>query len=239
MRCAFPQVDVRLGRLIAAACVLLLVSGCGSTGSPPPAQSLPTQQVRATPGAPTPDLPVAKPAAPTPSPTAFDSTVPSATAAAQAFVLLSSAFGVGGNIPADYTCDGADRSPPLAWSGAPPGTSAFALVEQDNDVAVSANQPFTQWLLYNMPRTVTQLPAGVPARPLLSNGSQQGQNSHRTIGYVGPCPNQGDPPHHYSFELFAQDGYVTLETGASVDGVQSALAGHILAQTHLQAISQR
>lgn len=100
------------------------------------------------------------------------------------------------------------------------------------DLKVDA-QPFTQWLVYNMPRTVNMLGAGVPARPLLTNGSQQGQNSRQTIGYFSPCPNTGEPPHHLTFELYAQDGYVTLETGATLDAVRSALTGHIVAQARL------
>jgi Raf kinase inhibitor-like YbhB/YbcL family protein len=164
--------------------------------------------------------------------------IATARAAGQAFVLQSSAFVGGGSLPPEFTCDGADTSPPLAWSGAPAGTAAYALIEQDTDVHVAA-EPFTQWLLYNMPRTISQLAPGQPARPLLPNGSQQGQNANSTIGYSGPCPSKGDAPHHLNFDLFAQDGYVTLETGASIDGVRSALQGHVVGQTQLQALVQR
>jgi Raf kinase inhibitor-like YbhB/YbcL family protein len=168
--------------------------------------------------------------------------VPTATAsqvaAGQPFALQSPAFSAGGRLPAQYTCEGAGESPPLAWSGAPPGTAAFSLVEQDTD-ATDGIEPFTQWLIYNMPRTVNMLGAGVPARPVLTNGSQQGQNSRRTIGYSSPCPREGEPPHHLSFELYAQDGFVTLETGASPDAVRTALAGHIVAQAQLTAIVAR
>jgi Raf kinase inhibitor-like YbhB/YbcL family protein len=241
MRRALPLLDLSPWRWVTLVGIALLVSGCGAPPPEPPNLIDPTPLPRPTPSGPTPSLPVARAVAASPSPAASGSTNASATAAAAAgltFVLTSSAFSVGGTLPAEYTCDGADQSPPLAWSGAPAGTTAFALVEQDKDATV-ASAPFTQWLLYNMPRRVTQLAAGVPARPLLSNGSQQGQNSHATIGYFGPCPDQGDPPHHYSFQLFAQDSYVTLETGASIDGVESALNGHILGQAQLMVTLQR
>src|ERR1700730_14777265 len=42
-----------------------------------------------------------------------------------AFVLSSPAFSTGQVIPAKYTCDGENLSPPLQWSGAPPGTRSL------------------------------------------------------------------------------------------------------------------
>ena len=214
---------------MAAAVVSLLLAGCSA--APPAEPTPPPQPRRPTPPGSTSTLPLARPI-PSPSSGASAGGAPGRLAAPQPFVLQSPAFVSGGKLPAQYTCDGAGESPPLAWSGAPPGTAAFSLVEQDTDVKVGA-EPFTQWLVYNMPRTVNMLDAAVPARPLLTNGSQQGQNSGQTIGYSSPCPNTGEPPHHLTFELYAQDGYVTLETGASLDAVRSALAGHIVAQAQL------
>jgi Raf kinase inhibitor-like YbhB/YbcL family protein len=156
----------------------------------------------------------------------------------QTLVLKSSAFTAGGAMPGDYTCDGAGQSPPLTWSGAPFGTRAYALVTEDAD-AQSGSEPFTQWLVYNMPSNVMALMMGVVARPLLPNGAQQGLNSRQTIGYVGPCPNRGDPPHHYTFQLSAQDDFITLETGATPEEVRSALNGHVIGQAMLTGTLQR
>jgi Raf kinase inhibitor-like YbhB/YbcL family protein len=158
----------------------------------------------------------------------------------QTFALQSSAFTDGAALPAEFTCDGSGQSPPLAWSGAPPGTAAYALVEQDMDRPTgAAGGPFIEWLLYNMPASVTQLQAGVPATPLLSNGVQQGVNDGQSVGYVGACPDHGQPPHHLQFSLFAQDAYVTLETGAAYDAVKDALLGHTVGQAVLTAVVQR
>jgi len=184
-------------------------------------------------------LPLARPVA---SPSA--SPGPSAGAAnpaAASFSLQSPSFVDGGTLPTEFTCDGSGQSPPLAWSGAPPGTAAYALVVQEADAPPVGNvaHPITEWLLYNMPLNVTQLPAGVPPRPLLTNGSQQGLNSQQTVGYLGPCPGHGDPPHHVTFQLLAQDGYVTLETAAVVQDVQTALNGHTVGQALLTATFQR
>jgi Raf kinase inhibitor-like YbhB/YbcL family protein len=158
----------------------------------------------------------------------------------QPFVLQSTAFSDGGALPPEYTCDGGGQAPPLTWSGAPPATAAYALVEQDADARTTdPGMPFVEWLVYNMPIAVNQLAAGTPPRPLLSNGAQQGLNSNQMLGYLGPCPNPGDPPHHFTFALYALDGYVTLETGAAYPAVRDALTGHTLGQTQLTATFQR
>ena len=224
--------------LAAALAVSCVVGGCGTSESSAPlaASSPAAATAKPTPGGPTPSLPLAKPVA-SPSPAAAGAQQPSA-AGFQTFALQSAAFSDGSTLPPDFTCDGAGQSPPLTWTGAPPGTAAYALIEQDAD-AKNDGQPFTQWLVYNMPRAVTQLTAGVPASPLLSNGSQQGTNDAHSIGYLGACPDQGQPAHHLTFELFAQDGYVTLETGAAYPDVHDALMGHTIAQTQLTAVVQR
>ncbi|HEX8968224.1 MAG TPA: YbhB/YbcL family Raf kinase inhibitor-like protein [Chloroflexota bacterium] len=221
------------------AVVFWLCLGAGCSAPATPAETpIPTPASRPTPSGPTPSLPLARPV--TPSPAVSPGLVASGqqTATARVFALQSSAFVDGAALPVDYTCDGAGQSPPLAWSGAPPGTTAYALIELDTD-ASTASEPVTQWLLYNMPRTVTQLAAGVPPRPLLTNGSQQGLNSHQSVGYSSPCPDKGGTTHRVTFDLFAQDGYVTLETGAAVDAVRDALAGHTLSQAQLTATVQR
>ena len=201
----------------------------------------PARSVTPRPGGATPTLPVARPVAPTASPGAGGSPVAgreSGQSSGQPFVLRSPAFAAGADLPAEFTCDGKGNSPPLSWSGAPAGTRAFALIAEDGD-ATAGDTSFVHWLVYNMPARTTQLPAAVEPKPVLSNGAQQGLNSDQTIGYFNPCPNRGDPPHHFNFDLFAQDGYVTLETGASVDTVRDALKGHILGQAELVATYQR
>src|SRR2546429_1479694 len=150
-------------RWMAAAVVSLLLAGCSA--APPAEPPPPPQPCRPTPPGPTSTLPLARPI-PSPSSGASAGGAPGRLAAPQPFVLQSPAFVSGGKLSAQYTCDGAGESPPLAWSGAPPGTAAFSLVEQDADLKVGA-EPFTQWLVYNMPTTVRLLGAGLPAPPPL------------------------------------------------------------------------
>ena len=71
-----------------------------------------------------------------------------------AFTLTSSAFQDGETIPRQFTCDGNDLAPPLAWSEAPEGTRSFVLIMEDPD---APHGTFTHWLLYDIPATTTEL----------------------------------------------------------------------------------
>ncbi|WP_376793287.1 YbhB/YbcL family Raf kinase inhibitor-like protein [Thermoflexus sp.] len=139
--------------------------------------------------------------------------------------LRSPAFAEGETIPREYTCDGADRSPPLRWDPPPPGTRSLALVMDDPD---APGGRFVHWTLYGIPPERTELPEGLPAHPALEGIGRQGRNDFRRIGYGGPCPPPG-PPHRYRFTLYALDIPPELPPGASPTDVERALEGHILA----------
>ena len=62
--------------------------------------------------------------------------------------IKSSAFGSGEMIPAKYTCDGADFSPPLEWSGSPAGTRSFALICDDPDAPMGT---WVHWVICRHP----------------------------------------------------------------------------------------
>ncbi len=73
--------------------------------------------------------------------------------------LTSSAFRAGETIPMVHTCDGADGSPPLAWSGAAARAAAFALIVDDPD---APGRTCVHWVLYDLPAGTTGLAADVP-----------------------------------------------------------------------------
>jgi Raf kinase inhibitor-like YbhB/YbcL family protein len=149
--------------------------------------------------------------------------------------LTTTAFPAGGPIPARYTCDGEDRSPPLAWSGAPAGTAAFALIVDDPDAPRGV---FTHWVLYNLPADAGELPEGVPATERLANGALQGVNDFGRVGYSGPCPPPG-PAHRYRFTLYALDTALRLGPRATKQAALDAMRGHVLAQGQLTGTYQR
>src|SRR5437016_13101607 len=103
------------------------------------------------------------------------------------FSLSSPAFKEGAAVPGKYTCDGADVSPPLGWSGAPPGTAALALTADDPDAPAGT---WVHWVLYNLPGTVSHLPENVPKTETLPDlgGALQGRTDFRCPGYGGPRP---------------------------------------------------
>jgi Raf kinase inhibitor-like YbhB/YbcL family protein len=152
----------------------------------------------------------------------------------QALRLSSEAFDDGGTIPAKYTCDGADVSPPLAWSGVPAGTAGFALIIEDPD---APSGDFTHWLVYDLPAHATGLPEQVPNEPTLDSGARQGRNDFKRLGYGGPCPPRGE--HRYVFTLFALDAMLGLPPEASKRDLRAAMAGHVLTEARLMGRYQR
>jgi Raf kinase inhibitor-like YbhB/YbcL family protein len=140
--------------------------------------------------------------------------------------LSSSSFPNGGDIPKQFTCDGADVSPQLAWTNPPAGAKSFALLVDDPDAPVGN---WNHWTMWNIPENLHSLPEGVSKIPRLPDGSEQGKNDFRKIGYNGPCPPPGKP-HRYFFKLFALDAKLEVKPGATKQNLESAMKGHILAQ---------
>jgi Raf kinase inhibitor-like YbhB/YbcL family protein len=143
-----------------------------------------------------------------------------------AFALRTADFGNGANIPRTFTCDGEDRSPALEWSGAPSGTKALALIADDPDAPAGT---WVHWVIYNIPASAHSLAGGVEKKEQLADGSRQGRNDFRKIGYNGPCPPPGKA-HRYFFKLYALNAEVTLAAGATKVELEHAMDGHILAQ---------
>ncbi len=152
-----------------------------------------------------------------------------------ALTVSSSAFQEGDKIPAKYTCEGQDVSPPLAWSEPPAGTRSLALIVDDPDAPGGV---FTHWLLFNIPPDSRELPEAVPTQAELASGALQGKTDFGRTGYGGPCPPPGRP-HRYQFTLYALDQPLDLEGGASKKQLLSAMEGHILTQGQLTGTYQR
>ncbi|NIM20609.1 MAG: YbhB/YbcL family Raf kinase inhibitor-like protein [Candidatus Latescibacteria bacterium] len=148
--------------------------------------------------------------------------------------LESAAFEHGGMIPSKYTCDGADVSPPLVWSGLPEGTKSVALICDDPDAPMGT---WVHWVIYNIPPDTTSLDEGIPSKENIELGARQGKNDFRKIGYGGPCPPGGT--HRYFFKLYALDTVLDLEPGATKRELLKSMEGHISAQGELMGRYKR
>lgn len=146
----------------------------------------------------------------------------------------SSAFGDGDRIPSDFTCDGADMSPPIEWAGVPAGAQSLAIIAEDPD-ALSGS--WTHWLVYDLPPDLTQLPAGILEGGILSDAGFQGRTDFGKLGYGGPCPPKGE--HRYLFKVYALDAMLHLKPGATKKELSQAMQGHILAEGQLMGRYQR
>lgn len=162
-------------------------------------------------------------------------TFPSEGGSAMSIAVTTTAFSPSGVIPKNYTCDGADVSPGLSWSGAPSVVQSFALIAQDPDAPAGT---WTHWLIWNIPAQSKGMPRGVPTNETLADGARQGRNDFRRIGYNGPCPPPGKP-HRYFFKLYALDAKLDLRAGANRNELEEAMKGHVLAQGELMAKYRR
>jgi Raf kinase inhibitor-like YbhB/YbcL family protein len=149
-----------------------------------------------------------------------------------AFILASPAFADNGRIPAQYTCDGVDVSPPLSWSDAPQGTRGFALIVDDPD-APDPKAPkvtWVHWVIYNIPADVQSFPEDA-ARHGLPAGAQHGLNDSKRVGYNGPCPPIGT--HRYFHKLYALDTVLQDLGHPTKAQLLSAMQGHVLVEAQL------
>ena len=128
-------------------------------------------------------------------------------------------------LSADYGfgCEGGNKSPHLAWSGAPAGTKSFAVTCFDPDAPTGSG--FWHWLVINIPPDVTEVPldAGHRSSSKLPKGALATRTDFGAPGYGGPCPPAGDHPHRYLFTVFAvgsESLQATADTSAAVIGFQ-------------------
>lgn len=153
-------------------------------------------------------------------------------------ILESPAFPDGGPIPIEYTCDGRDISPPLAWHGVPEGTQSLVLIVDDPDAPDprAPRMTWVHWVLYNLPPQTTGLPAGMRGADLPA-GTREGINDWKRGGYGGPCPPIGR--HRYFHKLYALDIELSSPARATKPGIEAAMQGHVLDQSVLIGTYQK
>ena len=133
------------------------------------------------------------------------------------------AFPAGGDIPAKFTCNGANVSPELKINGVPGDAKSLVLIVDDPDAPRGL---FTHWIVWNIdPKTADIAENSAPA------GGIQGTNDFGKRNYGGPCPPSGT--HRYFFKIFALDTKLDLKPNARRAELDTAIHGHALAQGEL------
>ena len=150
--------------------------------------------------------------------------------------IRSPAFEHEGTIPAQYTCEGKDVSPPLTWSGVPAAAKSLALVVEDPDAPDPAAPEMTwvHWVLYNIPPGCSRLAEGARALPA---GTREGLNDWKRTGYGGPCPPVGR--HRYVHRLYALDAALPDLRQPTRARLAEAMHGHVIAQAALIGMYQK
>ncbi len=146
--------------------------------------------------------------------------------------LTSCAFSPNSSIPSRHTCDGADISPELTWSGVPDGTQSLALIIDDPDAPDPAAPKMTwvHWVLYNLPPDTLGLAEAI-YNDSLPQGALEGINDWHRTGYRGPCPPVGR--HRYFFKLYALDSVLPDLSRPNKKQLEEAMQGHILEKIEL------
>lgn len=152
------------------------------------------------------------------------------------FILTSTAFKHGADIPRLYTCQGDDISPPLEWANAPEGTKSLALIVDDPDAPdpKAPQRTWVHWVLYDLSHTTTSLSEAVGELP---SGAREGTNDWNRTGYGGPCPPIGR--HRYFFKLYALDAELGDLSQPAKASIEKAMTGHVLAQATLMGTYEK
>ena len=145
--------------------------------------------------------------------------------AASSISVTTPAFQAGGDIPAKFTCNGANANPELKINGVPNEAKSLVLIVDDPDAPRGL---FTHWIVWNIDPKTTDI--GENSAPA---GGVQGTNDFGKRNYGGPCPPSGT--HRYFFKIFALDAKVDLKPSARRAELDAAMRGHILAQSELMA----
>ncbi|MBI1259123.1 MAG: YbhB/YbcL family Raf kinase inhibitor-like protein [Chloroflexi bacterium] len=142
----------------------------------------------------------------------------------------------GGPIPATNTCSGANISPAVRWTDVPEETQTFAFTVNDPDAPAG---DWVHWVIFDIPSDNDGIREDLSKDQEFANGTRQGRNDFKTIGYGGPCPPIGHGPHHYHFRVYALDTRLDLSPGATKAALDEAMQGHIIGQAEVIGTFER
>lgn len=136
-------------------------------------------------------------------------------------MLRSPAFNDHTIMPAEYSHESGDLSPPLEWASPPEEVVELTLLCEDPDAPTGT---FAHWLLAGIDPATTGVDAGE-----LPTGAVAGRNDFGAAGYGGPMPPAGDDPHRYFFRLYGLAEPSGLGTGFTAEDLRDAVQDKIIA----------
>jgi Raf kinase inhibitor-like YbhB/YbcL family protein len=143
----------------------------------------------------------------------------------------SGAFDQDDLIPPRHSRDGENLSPDLRWFGVPSGACELLLLLEDPD---DSRRILLHWLVTRIHPACSEVAAG----EMPKNGKVW-CNDFGDVGYGGPQPPMGDPPHRYFFRVFALARPARLPRHPSAADVHRAIRGTVLASGALVGRYQR
>ncbi len=142
--------------------------------------------------------------------------------------VASTAFKEGEMVPAKYTCDGEELSPPLTFDAVPPDAKSIVVIADDPD---APGKTWVHWVMFNIPADERMIAQDVPKTENTPFDAVQGKNDFGKVGYGGPCPPSGT--HRYFFKVYALDKELDLDSKATKADVEKAMEGHVTASGQL------
>lgn len=161
-----------------------------------------------------------------------DPNLPQATSKST-FVLRSPVVPDGGNLPKEFTGDGAAATLPLEWSGLPSGTKSYAIIMHHIDPEGKVKW---YWILYNIPANAHSLPKNVKGIGTLGNNSVNGRTEY------APPHSKGPGPKTYVYTVYALSAPPRITVPPSEvnrEILLSAMKDHILASAELKVVYTR
>lgn len=142
--------------------------------------------------------------------------------------VTSSAFEYNGHIPAEYTCDGENITPPLSIRNVPRNAQSLVCIVEDPDVPSSIREDnlWVHWVVFDIEPEDQELQEG----ETFSSGVES-ITTYDKPGYGGPCPP--DREHRYFFKVWALDAKLDLDEDATRNDILQALEGHIIEYAEL------
>jgi hypothetical protein len=148
----------------------------------------------------------------------------------------STAFQNGEMMPAKFTADGSDISPPLTIENISPEGESIAVIMDDPDAPVGT---FTHWMIWNIPVEKNNIPEGIPQSKQVDSlaDAVQGYNDFGDVGYRGPAPPSG--VHNYHFKIYILDQKIDIPFDSSKQKIVNTLKAHLLQKTEIVTKYQR